>query len=116
MAGVVSNSGEICALQNGDQIIKLCQTDVTPAVDSTTGDFVEADFENYSAITLDGTSWGSPATDGAGAAVMTYGEACVFTSTDETSQDIYGRRQCCQQQRPFLPILMADKRRLRRKS
>ncbi len=88
------NGGEVIALEylvNKDSpenlVLRLYQNDLTPGDTDVVGDYTEADFTGYSAITLTGASWsvssGDPAT-------ASYAEQDFTSSADQSAQTIYG--------------------------
>lgn len=95
MALVVCNAGEVIALEYlvnkdapEDLVLRLFQSNTTPAETDTAGTFTEADFTGYSAITLTGSSWGAGS---AGApSSITYGSQQTFTCSGTSSNNIYG--------------------------
>jgi len=96
---LVPNVGEVVLLTNTlnggtleNWTLKLFKSNTTPAEGDTAGTFTEADFTGYSAKTLtrsvSGSTWATPSTAG-GTTSSSYA-AQTFTSSDSTSQTIYG--------------------------
>jgi hypothetical protein len=96
---LVPNVGEVVLLTNllnGGTLenftLKLFKSNTTPAEGDTAGTYTEADFTGYSAKTLtrsvSGGTWATPSTSG-GTTSSAYA-AQTFTSSDATSQTIYG--------------------------
>ena len=89
---VVTNAGEVLlvtwALKSTSTpenlTLKLYSNDYTPTSTSAAGDFTEATFGGYSAVTLSRGSWGTAVTNGSNKAQITY-TAQVFTTTGGTS-------------------------------
>ena len=96
---LVPNVGEVVLLTNTlnggtleNWTLKLFKSNTTPAEGDTAGTYTEADFTGYSAKTLTrsvgGSTWATPTTSG-GTTSSSYA-AQTFTSSDATSQTIYG--------------------------
>lgn len=94
MALLVPNAGEEDALQAilnhtaaTDCILRLFQSNTTPAETDVTATYTEATFTGYASATLTGASWtitpGAPS-DG------TYAQQTFTSSADQASQSIYG--------------------------
>lgn len=95
MALVVTNSGEVIALEYlvnkdapEDLVLRLFQSNTTPAETDVTATYTEANFTGYSAITLTGASWG--AGSGGAPSSITYGSQQTFTCSGASSNSIYG--------------------------
>lgn len=95
MALLVPNNGEGDALQyfvNKDTpenlILRLFQSNTTPAETDTTATYTEADFTGYSAATLTGASWGTPS-EGAPSSIA-YAQQTFESSAGSQNQDVYG--------------------------
>ena len=95
MSMLVPNAGEVLVLEMivnktaaQNLVLKLFQSNTTPAETDTAATYTEADFSGYAAATLTGASWGSGS---AGApSSITYGSAQSFTADTSVSNDIYG--------------------------
>lgn len=96
---LIPNVGEVVCLTNllnggtlENWTLKLFKSDTTPAEGDTAATYTEADFSGYSAKTLTrsvgGSTWATPTTT-AGTTSSSY-PAQTFTSSDATSQIIYG--------------------------
>lgn len=94
MALVVCNNGESVALQYlvnkatpENLILRLFQSNTTPAETDTAVTYTEANFTGYSAATLTGASWGAPS-EGAPTSIA-YAQQ-TFTCSGASSNSIYG--------------------------
>jgi hypothetical protein len=68
-------------------VLRLFKNNITPADGDDEGDYTEADFTGYSALTLTGASW--TVTPGA-PTVLSYAEQAFESSANQTAQLIYG--------------------------
>jgi hypothetical protein len=90
----VVNGGESLALQYlvnkaspQDLVLRLYKNDKTPADTDVVGDYTEADFTGYAAITLAGASWTVSEGDPAEAE---FAERTFESAADQAVQTIYG--------------------------
>lgn len=93
MAIKVPNGGELLLLDAlltylGTLTLRLYKNNYTPVDASVAGDFTEANFDGYAGIAL--SSWGTPATDGSGNALVQH-DTLIFQPTGSgVSNTIYG--------------------------
>lgn len=94
MALLVPNTGEVIALEAlvnktapQNLVLRLYESNTTPAEGDTAGTYTEATFTGYSALTLTGSSWGS-AVAGAPSSIA-YAQQ-TFTSSAAQSKTVYG--------------------------
>ena len=92
MALVVPDTGENLALEMvvnktaaQNLVLKLFQSNTTPAEGDTAGTYTEATFSGYSAITLTGASWGA-----ASGGSIAYAQQTFTHNGGATSNSIYG--------------------------
>lgn len=95
MALNVPVGGEALALQYlvnkstpQNLILKLFKNDITPGETDVVGDYTEANFTGYSAITLTGSSW---TVNGASSpAVASYAQQSFVSTAGSQNQAVYG--------------------------
>lgn len=68
-------------------VLRLFKNDKTPAEGDVAGDYTEADFTGYSAVTLAGGSWSYAAGN---PGVISYAQQTFQSSADQSMQNIYG--------------------------
>jgi len=92
MALVVPDTGENLALEMvvnktaaQNLVLKLFQSNTTPAEGDTAGTYTEATFSGYSSITLTGASWGA-----ASGGSIAYAQQTFTHNGGATSNSIYG--------------------------
>ncbi len=92
--GEITNEGEDIALKalvnhtaGQNLVLRLFKNNFTPADASVAGDFTEATFTGYAALTLTGASW--VATPGAPSSIA-YAQQTFTSSANQTAQTIYG--------------------------
>jgi hypothetical protein len=66
-------------------VLKLFESNTTPAESDTAGTYTEATFTGYSAINLTGASWNA-----ASGGSIAYGSQQTFTSSAVQSKSVYG--------------------------
>lgn len=66
-------------------VLRLYQSNTTPAEADTAATYTEATFTGYAAITLTGASWGA-----ASAGSISYAQQTFTSSATQTTQNIYG--------------------------
>lgn len=98
MSLVVPNAGELELLDmmlkdalstNEDQILHLYKNDYTPIATTTSTDFTEADFTNYTNKTLARATWNAAVTV-SGKAESSYGSSPISFTCGTTGNTIYG--------------------------
>lgn len=97
MALVFCNAGELLAIvwmlksttTPENLTLKLYKNDYTPDADSEAGDFTEADFTDYAAVTLERDDWGTASTVG-GKASIAYDSSPQTWTCGATGNTIYG--------------------------
>lgn len=98
MSLVVPNAGELALLDlmlkttlstNEDQIFHLYKNDYTPTSATTSTDFTEADFTNYTNVTLSRSVWNTAVTV-SGKAESSYGSSPLSFTCGTTGNTIYG--------------------------
>lgn len=92
MALVVPTVGENVALEAlvnktapQNLVLRLFQSNTTPANGDTAGTYTEATFTGYSAITLTGSSWNA-----ASAGSISFAQQTFTSSAAQATQNIYG--------------------------
>ncbi len=66
-------------------VLRLFQSNTTPADTDTAGTYTESTFTGYSAINLTGASWNSAASGS-----ISYSSQQTFTCSGASSQNVYG--------------------------
>lgn len=92
MAIVVPDQGENIALEAlvnktapQNLVLRLFQSNTTPAESDTEATYTEATFTGYSAITLTGASWGA-----ASAGTISFAQQTFTSSAGSQNQNVYG--------------------------
>lgn len=91
MSVVIHDEGELQNLQlilsNGIFNLRLFKNDITPGATTPLGSFVEADFQDYAAVSI---GWATPGTVAGKAQVAALAAASFVMGTPGTTNNIYG--------------------------
>lgn len=95
MALLVPDVGEVLMLKNivnntapTNLVLKLYQSNTTPAEGDTAATYTESNFTGYANVTLTGASWTVGTV--AGTSNATYAQQTYTSSAAQTTQNVYG--------------------------